>query len=191
MIRLFDVLPCYQSSAALLECWLRNVQLSEITTPRYETVSYVWGDTNLSAAVQVNGRLLKVPASAEKVLRRLVPSHGTRTLWIDAICINQADILERSQQVAMMGKIYSQAERNLVYLGEDDGTVKQALDIFDALQEEILEEMKDRMDTKEAAETLGRMITTENGDWVHASSGIRAMIAEAALLHFFSRAWFR
>ena len=46
--------------------------------------------------------------------------HKSRVVWIDAICINQTDIEERSQQVEMMGLIYSKAVRNLIWLGEED-----------------------------------------------------------------------
>ena len=34
------------------------------------------------------------------------------TFWIDAICINQADLDERSQQVAIMRDIYASAEQS-------------------------------------------------------------------------------
>ena len=40
-------------------------------------------------------------------------------IWIDAICINQSNNEEKSQQVAMMGEIYSGAAEVLVWLGED------------------------------------------------------------------------
>jgi len=42
-------------------------------------------------------------------------------LWVDAICINQADIQERSNQVAMMLDMYKNARKTLVWLGEDEG----------------------------------------------------------------------
>lgn len=37
--------------------------------------------------------------------------------WIDAICINQADDLEKSSQVALMGEIYKKALNAIVWLG--------------------------------------------------------------------------
>jgi hypothetical protein len=39
------------------------------------------------------------------------------TLWIDAICINQRDLVERNQQVNMMIEIYSEAEETLIWMG--------------------------------------------------------------------------
>ncbi|KAI8945568.1 heterokaryon incompatibility protein-domain-containing protein [Xylaria longipes] len=42
-----------------------------------------------------------------------------RTLWVDALCINQEDTDERNQQVGMMGLIFWLAERVLIWLGCD------------------------------------------------------------------------
>ncbi|KAJ4406457.1 hypothetical protein N0V82_010127 [Gnomoniopsis sp. IMI 355080] len=39
--------------------------------------------------------------------------------WIDAICINQADLRERSAQVRIMPQIYSRADCVIVWLGDD------------------------------------------------------------------------
>lgn len=47
-------------------------------------------------------------------------TRSLRALWVDAICINQADVRERSEQVAIMRDIYQHAERVLVWLGEED-----------------------------------------------------------------------
>lgn len=45
--------------------------------------------------------------------------HTPRILWVDAVCINQKDDAEKSIQVMMMGKIYSQASQVLVWLSKD------------------------------------------------------------------------
>nr|OQO27261.1 hypothetical protein B0A51_04897 [Rachicladosporium sp. CCFEE 5018] len=47
---------------------------------------------------------------------------GVSHIWIDAICINQEDLEERSQQVALMGKIYSTAVSVWAWLGAADDT---------------------------------------------------------------------
>jgi Heterokaryon incompatibility protein (HET) len=49
-----------------------------------------------------------------------------RPLWIDAVCINQADLDERGIQVAVMGAIFSNAEEVLVWLGAEDPTSNEA-----------------------------------------------------------------
>ncbi|KAL1653251.1 cell separation during budding [Didymella pomorum] len=49
--------------------------------------------------------------------------HKARTVWADALCINQDDLSERAHQVTLMGRIYSQAERVVVWLGSDDENI--------------------------------------------------------------------
>lgn len=47
------------------------------------------------------------------------------TYWIDALCINQKDDTEKSNQVSLMREIYSTSKRVVVFLGlKDDGTDK-------------------------------------------------------------------
>ena len=53
-------------------------------------------------------------------LQDLLQRHSASYIWIGAICINQADIKERNQQVQLMGKIYSQADIVLGYLGPEE-----------------------------------------------------------------------
>ncbi|KAE9376030.1 HET-domain-containing protein [Stipitochalara longipes BDJ] len=50
-------------------------------------------------------------------LRHLRDERSPRVLWIDALCINQDDLVERSVEVLGMGSIYTHAERVIVWLG--------------------------------------------------------------------------
>jgi len=52
-------------------------------------------------------------------LRYLGQSTEFRTLWIDAICINQDDVTERGLEVVKMGSIYSQARQVIIWLGPE------------------------------------------------------------------------
>ncbi|KAF4632852.1 hypothetical protein G7Y89_g5278 [Cudoniella acicularis] len=50
-----------------------------------------------------------------------VPEHaGPMYIWIDQICINQSDLNERSAQVQLMGQIYTQAQKTIIWLGGED-----------------------------------------------------------------------
>ncbi|KAH8896638.1 hypothetical protein GQ53DRAFT_778654 [Thozetella sp. PMI_491] len=49
-----------------------------------------------------------------------------RTIWIDAICINQADTSERNHQVSIIGDIYRGASQTVVWLGESSGKLTPA-----------------------------------------------------------------
>jgi Heterokaryon incompatibility protein (HET) len=52
---------------------------------------------------------------AMKNMRR---KNDTLMIWIDQLCINQADLSERSQQVLLMADIYRQAQTTIIWLGE-------------------------------------------------------------------------
>jgi len=49
-------------------------------------------------------------------------------VWVDAICIDQTNTNEKSQQVQSMAKIYTVASRAIVWLGEATATSNQALE---------------------------------------------------------------
>ncbi|KAF2165767.1 hypothetical protein M409DRAFT_24053 [Zasmidium cellare ATCC 36951] len=103
----------------------------------YSAVSYTWGNNPETAPMVINGHLVQVPANTEIALRGLLtqilrtthrekhatePTSGDQRLpllWIDALCIDQENLTEKSQQVAMMGEIYSRADEVLVWLGDD------------------------------------------------------------------------
>ena len=60
---------------------------------------------------------------AGKEAKAAPPLHGAPTvteLWVDALCINQNDSAERSQQVAIMNKIYKNARIVCTWLGPAD-----------------------------------------------------------------------
>ncbi|EQB43657.1 hypothetical protein CGLO_17666 [Colletotrichum gloeosporioides Cg-14] len=105
-------------------CKIQTVDLK--TRPEYEALSYTWadstGDTSLSQSIYVGDRhdILPITVNCADALRRLRFPHRSRSLWIDAICIDQDNIQERSHQVGIMQYIYATAERVLIYLGEDE-----------------------------------------------------------------------
>jgi hypothetical protein len=57
-------------------------------------------------------------------------------LWADAVCINQYDGDEKTTQVAMMGEIYSGAERTYIWLGREDERSDIAMDLVAGITEE-------------------------------------------------------
>ena len=73
--------------------------------------------------------LCHLGSSLYYALHHLRQPDQSRYLWIDAICINQEDLDERSQQVGLMRQIYSQASHVVVWLGPeaDDSPVGMAL----------------------------------------------------------------
>lgn len=94
--------------------------------PSYEAVSYTWGgeddDSTCSRPVYV-GPYWDVTMQTKncwEMLRFVRPQRrGFRLVWVDALCINQRNLTERSLQVSNMKHIYSAAMQVLVYLGPD------------------------------------------------------------------------
>ncbi|KAF2034959.1 HET-domain-containing protein, partial [Setomelanomma holmii] len=86
----------------------------------YEAVSYCWGEVSDTVEISLRCARRKVTRNLETLLRAFRRPGKHRVLWIDAICINQGDNLEKTHQVGSMGSIYKSASRVLVWLGEAD-----------------------------------------------------------------------
>jgi hypothetical protein len=105
-------------------------------TPEYEALSYRWGDETFKTEILVDGKRLLVGQNLWDALHCLRKRANGRRYWIDAICINQADIPERNQQVRIMPHIYFRAHTVVVWLGRyakfnagfwDDMRVEEAI----------------------------------------------------------------
>ncbi|KAH8883688.1 HET-domain-containing protein, partial [Thozetella sp. PMI_491] len=116
-IRLLDLLP----GQGRVRCRLRKMAL-ETARGQYEPLSYCWGDQKQQVTMIVDdGRALSIGLSLDAALRRLrFEQNRVRTLWVDAVCINQNDLPEKNIQVQLMTRIYQNGCRTLIWLGEHD-----------------------------------------------------------------------
>lgn len=124
-IRLLELLPgAFEND---LRCSLRTVALDD--KPYYEALSYTWGawdegrTLKIRPANQWMSRSTEIPITNNlfRALRRLRRLVTIRVLWVDAVCINQDDLDERSAQVAFMADIYASAASTIIWLGEVEG----------------------------------------------------------------------
>lgn len=148
-IRLLRLQPHRDPTApircTIFDCPLLQTHDRVIFSP-YEALSYVWGSTDNPQSIIVRdcpisyddddespatasakkAGTLSVTRNLHEALVQLRDRFIDRVLWIDAICINQADLDERSCQVASMARIYAIASRVLVWLGPegDDGVAE-------------------------------------------------------------------
>lgn len=96
--------------------------------PRYDAVSYCWGDDKTPVTIQVNGYGLKIYKGLLAFLKASFDRRPPlRPLWIDAICLNQEDGAEKANQIPLMGQIYKNATRTIVWLGEAEESTFQTL----------------------------------------------------------------
>jgi hypothetical protein len=138
-----------------VKCSICVVDLNE--NPYYDALSYTWGDpctlylspNEISPQeawsarpfdIEVDGKPVSVGANLYAALLAIrshvthqddprVPNvpQSTGYFWIDALCINQKDLNEKSSQVMMMSRIYKQANLVFAWLGGGDRLSRQAL----------------------------------------------------------------
>ncbi|KAK3368573.1 heterokaryon incompatibility protein-domain-containing protein [Podospora didyma] len=101
-----------------ITCSLAIVRLHEPECPKFEALSYFWGDPSILSSITVSGQSFNVTKNLAAALPNLRSEHQARVFWIDAICINQSDCEEQNSQVRLMGAVYRNASRVVVWLGE-------------------------------------------------------------------------
>ncbi|KAF6803524.1 heterokaryon incompatibility protein, partial [Colletotrichum musicola] len=87
--------------------------------PPFQALSYVWGDPTFCCVSHCSGNSVSITQSLFDALRHFRLPDAELTIWADAVCINQADMEERGEQVQLMREIYSRAAGVVVWLGPD------------------------------------------------------------------------
>lgn len=113
-----------------ISCRLRVISLHSV--PAYRAFSYMWGDPSILQPILVDGKPVMVRSNLHGFLSQMQEEGYTDALWIDALCINQDDIAERSQQVSLMGQIYSKAALVHVWLGSENDLNSVSMQILEA-----------------------------------------------------------
>ncbi|KAF3009459.1 hypothetical protein E8E13_002094 [Curvularia kusanoi] len=125
-------LPAMEDSHAIvaaddIHCSFSVASLDD--EPSYEALSYVWGTAEAISLVLLQDDYLPVTKHLETILKHL-RQDTERVLWIDALCIDQSNIDEHSQQVSQMHNVFSQASQVLVYLGEAWDGIDSTLELM-------------------------------------------------------------
>jgi hypothetical protein len=152
-IRLLKLMP--PSSSGDIE--IEIIRVPSSAPPAYEALSYVWGPPERTHEVTVKtsskkcfprlsrrrrflfGRSkfklshLAISRNLFIALQHLSLAKKPRLLWIDAICINQDNISERSEQVNKMASIYGNAQLVILWLGEEAHASSSAIETLGAL----------------------------------------------------------
>jgi hypothetical protein len=110
----------------VIVCELFHITNS-MATPYYEALSYAWGTKLASRFILVDGKRLSVTENLFSALHHLRRNYRHRLLWVDAICIDQSNLKEQSQQVRIMDKIYQNAANVIVWLGPSTPESRLAL----------------------------------------------------------------
>jgi hypothetical protein len=106
------------------------------STQAYEALSYVWRDARQGltwANIEINGDPYKIPQNLYDALQSLRLKDHERSLWVDAICINQNDLQEKAYQVSMMKEIFQNASQVCVWLGTGNESSRKAMQFIEKL----------------------------------------------------------
>lgn len=107
---------------------------------QYEALSYVWGDPGATKPIQLRATddmnslgmevEVQITTNLESALRHLRLNDRSRTLWADAICINQNDPDEKIHQIRNMDNIYRKASSVCMWLGEEANDSDAAMELI-------------------------------------------------------------
>lgn len=181
--RLFAIQAGYASKP--LRGTLRHAFIDDMQCPQYETISYCWGDASNERVICINDTEILVPKNTFMAIRRAQHVDKDRLVWIDAVCINQQDLEERSHQVAIMKDVYANSIGNLVLLGNASSTTPAALDSLQVI-------VRDIADHTNNFKTLGTKLSDGYGTELCLSTlPWRVKVDGLALVHFYELPWFQ
>jgi hypothetical protein len=113
---------------------------------QWEALSYQWGDDLDTETAEVEEPLaqdlgkrshVRIRKNLADALRHLRHADKPRTLWVDSLCINQRDGVERSAQVLHMGSIYSRAKSVIIWLGSTAAQSGKAMSTLSFLATQV------------------------------------------------------
>lgn len=120
----------------------------EVKVIDYESLSYCWGEATEMAEVLISNspdpatekksvQKVAISSTLAWALRYLRRTDRFRVLWVDALCINQEDASERSEQVRRMADIYRSAVMVVIWLGESANNSEAAMDAFRYIGQQV------------------------------------------------------
>jgi hypothetical protein len=138
-IRILTLLPGKFPST--IQVKLETVQLSAEHVFDFEALSYTWGlaedPVEILIETKFGPQVLVVTQNLAEALQYLRYETAPRILWIDAICIDQQNIPERSSQVKRMADLYTLSKRVVVWLGPEGHDSSLALSLLESLATKI------------------------------------------------------
>lgn len=165
-IRLLRLHPAPDASWPI-RCSIFHAKRDE--APRYTALSYTWGKENKGERIVVDGVGVLIGPSLGQALLRLREGGGSigrgsgnrkgdAVLWVDALCINQDDVKERSVQTTRMRGVYASADVVAVWLGTEysgsSGAVSMMREINSSSSTSELEEWVSEPGNRERLEAV-------------------------------------
>lgn len=120
----FRLLRISKASDANIVIELKQFPIKE--SPEYFALSYVCGNGELDHTIDVDGSRLSVTQNlfaSILAIDSFLEQCNLRNawIWIDAVCIDQANLEEKAKQVLLMDRVYRGARLVLIWFGELSG----------------------------------------------------------------------
>lgn len=141
-----------------VRCELLHIRLPD-NKILYEAVSYVWGSQDKTESITVGvNEDVPIGVNLHEALKALRLPDKVRFLWVDKLCINQDDVTERTQQVRVMGRIYSTAKRVLIWIGRNEDGTQGSLRAVSTMIQQLRKHLADahRLDWQPVVQVLRR-----------------------------------
>lgn len=148
-IRLVSLLP--GNGRLQLRFHSKSICLDHEALPPFEALSYVWGTRNKPSQAEIvehgspestccgqKMQIITITQNLATALQHLRDPNKPRTLWIDAICIDQTNSTEKIHQVTFMGEIFQKAERVVIWLGPASDDSDRALSIVEQIGSQVI-----------------------------------------------------
>ncbi|KAB2111611.1 hypothetical protein AG0111_0g1295 [Alternaria gaisen] len=117
-IRVLSIRPGFKGTT--IEASLFKTDLNDPDRAPYTALSYTWGDAAIVDYVLVNDEKIGVGANLFQALQHIRSPDEPTSIWVDAICIDQTDNIEKSHQVSHMDLVYKLCEKVYIWLGSPD-----------------------------------------------------------------------
>jgi hypothetical protein len=124
-IRLFRLLSTSKATI-YIEGEIQHFNLRNV--PPFKTLSYTWGTSAQTFKILIDSRQFLMSENLYnffQTARSDLQSSNENWLWVDQICIDQSNILERNHQVSQMAEIYRAASQVIIWLGLETDTVRR------------------------------------------------------------------
>ena len=175
-------------------CELEDFRLDEKS---YVALSYVWGSIEGNVEIAVNGlrlnvtqnlfdALLQLEESSSSLLESLGLASSELLVWVDAICINQNDEVEKSTEVGRMGEIYSSAHVTLVWFGPSKPLHPEGYKLLHKIAM-VIEERTTEASDLSAQDTSQLNVEIRFKEGRH--EAIRDVFSQIAVNEWFNRVW--
>lgn len=122
--RLLKLLPGGEGDPDI-KCEIFHTSLNQ--KPTYEALSYDRSQETTSTPIYIHGRVRLVTADLYNALMHLRLPNRMRALWVDVLCIDHNDVLEKSHQLHLVRQIFHNAEQVAVWFGMDTPDIDAAL----------------------------------------------------------------